>query len=274
MRCAIELCDDEVYLGSEYSSPSNADIQGTHAAVTRFGNSDNDLVPLKNESYALMATGPATGAFHSADMGGSFMGTDDPFSRDSYPINDVMEWRIHLKAPPGAHGFQIHYVFFSAEYDEYIGSEFNDKFYIFIEAASTNQGRRTVINFTECRNPDDYHDFVCDSTMDFCETGERYCYVAINTAHSECCWYDNCPSGRATTDITGTGFTCARNFFIDSESHGSTTGWLVTEWVIEPGEEFDIVFHIHDTSDHILDSEVIIDKFLFVGSADPHTDPV
>jgi hypothetical protein len=110
--------------------------------------------------------------------------------------------------------------------------------------------------------------------MEHCETGERYCYIAINTALSECCWYDYCPDGGWSTDLQGTGFSCATSFFDDSEESGSSTGWLVTEWVIEPEEEFDIIFHIHDTSDHILDSEVIIDKFLFVGSADPHTDPV
>ena len=133
----------------------------------------------------------------------------DPFSSDDYEIHDVMEWTLHLKAPEGAHGFQIHYVFFSVEYDEYIGSSFNDKFYIFIEAQSTNSGQRSVINFTACRDPATYYDFECTAQMTNCSAGEKYCYVAINTALSECCWYGGCPGGTATTDISGTGFTCA-----------------------------------------------------------------
>jgi hypothetical protein len=273
MRCAIELCDDEVYLSGDYSSPSDASTHETHTAVARFGSQSNDLAPLMNGSYVLMATGPALGTLHSRSMGGCEI--QDPFSQDYDEMLDVMEWRLHLKAPAGAHGFQIHYIFLSTEYEEYIGTPFNDKFYIFIEAPSTNQGSRTVINYTACRDPDSYHDFVCDASMEHCEPGERYCYVAINTALSECCWYDGCPQGTWTTDLTGTGYSCAIDEFWDLLSlAGSSTGWLVTEWFIEPEEEFDIIFHIHDTSDPNLDSEVIIDKFLFVGSADPHTDPV
>ena len=57
-------------------------------------------------------------------------------------------------------------------------------------------------------------------------------------------------------------------------TYGSSTGWLVTEWPIDPGEEFTIIFHLHDTADSILDSEVILDKFVFVREVDPGTDPI
>ncbi len=208
-------------------------------------------------------------------MGGTPFGERDPFARYISLSHDVMEWRIHLKAPAGAHGFRIHYVFLSEEYDEFIGTPFNDKFYIFLEAASTNNGERTVINFTRCRNEDTYYDFICDPAQHpYCEEDQHYCYIAINTAFSECCWFRDCPDGTWSTDLSGTGFSCAADRDGDTETFGSSTGWLKTEWVIEPEEEFDIIFHIHDTADHIYDSEVIIDKFLFVGSVDPDTGPV
>jgi hypothetical protein len=57
-------------------------------------------------------------------------------------------------------------------------------------------------------------------------------------------------------------------------TYGSSTGWLYTEWPIEPNEEFTITFHIHDTADAILDSEVILDRFIFVKDPDPGTGPV
>lgn len=199
---------------------------------------------------------------------------NDPFSKDSLEINDAMEWRLHLKAPKDAHGFRIHYVFFSEEYDDYIGTEYNDKFYVFIESPSTNAGARTVINFTACRDPDVYYDFECAAGMSYCADGEKYCYVAINTALSECCWYNGCPGGPATTNISGTGFECAKSESQDDATKGSSTGWLVTEWPVEPEETFDIIFHIHDTSDHRYDSEVILDKFVFVGKADAGTKPL
>ena len=43
---------------------------------------------------------------------------------------------------------------------------------------------------------------------------------------------------------------------------------------VEPDEEFDITFHVHDTADSILDSEVILDKFVFLKEATPGTVPI
>jgi hypothetical protein len=94
--------------------------------------------------------------------------------------------------------------------------------------------------------------------------------VAINTALSECCWLGGCPDGKATTDIGGTGFSCADQGG-DSDTHGSSTGWLMTEWPIEPGETFKLTFHIHDTGDGVFDSAAILDGLQFVGSVTPGT---
>jgi len=276
MRCAVDLCDDAVFLNQQFTSPTNAKTQGAYAAVARFGASSNDLAPLLNGSYALMASGTATGSSHSVAMGGN--GQQDPFPNDKTRTTyDVMEWKLHLKAPKGAHGFQIYYVFLSEEYDEYVGSVYNDKFYIFLEAKSTNNGQKSVINFTKCRSASYAGDKTCDkqlADMGLCAQGDKLCYIAINTALSECCWYQSCPNGKWTTDISGTGFTCAASRLADSAARGSSTGWLKTEWPVDPEEEFDVTFHVHDTSDHILDSEVIIDKFLFVGKAEPGTVPI
>jgi hypothetical protein len=273
MRCAIDLCDDEVFITQDYSSPTGSTLEGTFDAVAHFGEVTNDLAPLYNGSYALVSSGNALALNKSVDKGGSAL--DDPFSPGD-EMNDAFEWRLSLKAPEGANGFEIAYVFFSGEYDEYIGSAFNDKFYIFIEAPSTNGGQRTVINFTACRDPQAYTDFVCDAaTMDYCEDGQAYCYIAINTALSECCWYPGgfgaCPNGTWTTNIAGTGFSCAGSQLTDGPNKGSSTGWLATRWTIEPGEEFDIIFHIHDTADSIYDSTVLLDRFLFMGQVDPGT---
>jgi hypothetical protein len=196
-----------------------------------------------------------------------------------------MEWRLKLKAPEEALGIRIHYAFFSAEYDEYVGTEYNDKFYIFIENSSATQnGQKTVINFTACRDPKTYSDFTCKEDSETCKKGEKQCYIAINTALSECCWKDGCDDGQSLwhTNIGGTGFSCAEESYeettmmgqpnkIKGAQFGSTTGWLVTDWPVTPGEKFDLIFHIHDTSDHILDSEVIIDKVQFLTKVEAGT---
>ena len=68
-----------------------------------------------------------------------------------------------------------------------------------------------------------------------------------------------------------TGFECAASSGSDGPHAGSSTGWLRTWWPIEPGEEFDLVFHLHDTSDGIYDSEVILDEFEFFDEVKPGT---
>jgi hypothetical protein len=290
MACSIELCDSSILLNQTYTSPTvvkQTQIDKTRIAVEHFGDMSNGLAPLMNDSYTLMATGPAEAPIHHVELQGTF-GTkfeEDPFAppQDTYnKCYDVMEWRLHLKAPLDAAGFQIHYSFFSTEYDTFIGREFNDKFYIFIESPSLNGGERTVTNFTKCRDPDEYRDFTCSSdqaAQGLCIKDKDYCYVAINTALSECCWYQGCPNKtEPNTNIDGTGYECGTeandNEHDMCHKHGSTTGWLRTEWPLQPGEEFDLIFHIHDTADGMFDSEVILDKFVFVRKANAGTTPV
>jgi len=285
MLCGVDLCDPAVVLGQDYYSPSGDNTGVTYSAVARFGDVANDLTPQLNNSYSLMASGPANGTNHSSDLlGGGLLGINDPFDTAA-KVFDVMEWRIHLTAPEGAHGFQVSYVFFSEEYDEYISSQYNDKLYIF-KSLPDDDTSRQIINFTACRDPDTYYDFICGAGNPACTEGERYCYIAVNSALSDCCWYPNgssyapnptdpaCPDGTGGTNIGGTGYECADDSSYDTSTNGSSTGWLQTSWPCEPGETFDIVFHIHDTSDGIFDSEMILDSFLFVGESDPGTTPI
>jgi len=272
MACALDVCDKDVLIDHSYASTTGSPTAGTYAAVAQFGDAGNGLAPQVGGSYALMASGPALGTQHSVDVGGS--SGQDPFVKGSSSIYNAMEWKLHLKAPPGANGIRVRHVFFSEEYDDYVGSQYNDKFYMVMEAGSTNGGTPTVINTTACRAPDTYHDFVCSPGMQFCNPRQRYCYIAINTAMSECCWLGGCPNGKTKTSIAGTGFECAESQPSDSAAKGSSTGWLMTEWPIEPGEEFWLTFHVHDTGDGIFDSEILLDGLQFVGSVTPGTWPI
>ncbi len=279
MLCAFDICDESTIDGTGYGSPTGSEIEGTYAAVNHFGSTSNGLAPKLNNSYALVATGPAEGTEHSEDMGGS--SAPDPWANDEYgdsETHDNMEWKIELTAPDEAHGFGFKYVFFSEEYDDFISTQFNDKFYVFLEAPSTNGGEKTIINFTDCREPDSYFDFECGSNQTGCDPGQPYCYIAINSALSDCCWFDGCPEGTSDqvgTDIAGTGYECAASQMQDGPGKGSSTGWLQTTWPIQPGESFTLTFHVHDTSDGIYDSEMILDSFQFLyDSTIPDTTPV
>ncbi|MDJ0765008.1 MAG: choice-of-anchor L domain-containing protein [Myxococcota bacterium] len=288
MRCAIDMCDDAAFESQTYTSPTEAPITDTFRAMARYGDSTNHLAPKLYDAYAVMTSGTAISTDHDIQIApDASMG--DPYSQEGYPIYDVMEWQLRLKAPKNAQGIQITYVFFSAEYDEYVNTSYNDKFYIFLTAPVTTNNVKTVINFTRCRDPDQYYDTTCteaQALIGACEEGEPLCYIAINTAFSECCWYNDCPDGTATTDISGTGFSCAPDQAAEThpngsanpdlgKAYGSSSGWMVTKWPIRSEEVFDLTFHIHDTFDARLDSAVIIDQVLFIiGPVDSGTNPI
>jgi hypothetical protein len=278
MICAFDLCDADVVVQNEFVNlvpMSGCALEDMYEAVSWFGSATNGLAPKKNDSYALMASGIAMGTLHS---GGCTSGSvDDPWSSEGYQTFDAVEWRIAGVAPEEAKGFRFKYVFFSEEYDDYIGTTVNDKFYVLLEAASTNEGAMTLINFTNCREPELYYDFICEAGYPGCVEGEKYCYVAINSALSDCCWYNGCPDGYSSavgTDITGTGFECGSPVGTDGSNYGSSTGWLQTSWPITGGEMFSLTFHIHDTSDQVWDSEVILDSFEFLKDPDIGTVPI
>jgi hypothetical protein len=250
--CSLDVCYDDLLVSAAFSSPSGASIDPAWQAVSHFGNAWNDLAPWAGNSYALLAAGQATGTSHSGGLGG--FSVADPYAKDGYQTYDNVEFTMVLHAPLGALGFSIDYIFFSEEYEEYIGSSFNDKFYIFLTAPVTTQGQKIVVNHTACSNPNAYFDFVDGE-------GNKQCYVAINTAFSE-------PCSNPATNISGTGYECGPG----GSSAGSSTGWLSTSWPIEAEETFTLTFHIHDASDQIYDSEVILDNFKWLGEPfDPGT---
>jgi len=246
--CALGMCFDQYIQSATFSSPSNDTINTAYAVVNHFGSPSNDLAPFEGSSYGLLASGPAEGTSHSSDLSGG-SSVPDPFSPDGYETYDNVEFTVEMIAPPGAVGFSIDYVFFSVEYEEYIGTSFNDKFYMQLTAPVTTGGEKKVINTTQCSNENSYHDIID-------ENGNKLCYIAINTAFSE-----KCPN--VPTDISGTGFECTSDPAFGSSSDGSSTGWLTTSWPIQAGEAFTLTFHVHDTSDGIYDSEVILDNFRF-----------
>ncbi|MCK9461698.1 MAG: choice-of-anchor L domain-containing protein [Proteobacteria bacterium] len=285
LRCALDLCDPDVVLNGdgEYRevttyrlgvADQTCTLDDTREAIARFGDATNDLEPRLNGSYAIMTSGDWDAPLHMTSCSPvpeEDSGTDG-YEYDSNPgaegdvMYDAVEWKLQLRAPEDAKSFSFNYVFFSIEYDDFISSDANDKFYAEIKAASTNDGEATVINFTACRDEEAYFDFECTPDIALtqgCTQGVNYCYVAINSALSECCWYNDCPDGTAETSIEGTGYECAGSQLEETSEHGSSTGWLSTRWPIDGGEEFTLTFHIHDTMDSTRDSAVILDAFRF-----------
>ena len=242
--CALDICYAGIVLGKSVSSTTGADTTGAWEAISHLGNATNDLAPFYGSSYLVMASGYVASSSSHHDMLPGNFGGSDPFASDGYNINDAVEIKVTMAAPPGVTGFSIDYIFMSQEYEEWIGSQFNDKFYIILNAPQTTGGQNTVINFTQCSDPNSYWDYV--------DNGQKWCFIAINTAFSEPCF-------NPMTDISGTGYECSAD--------GSSTGWLTTTWTIQAGEVFTLTFHIHDTSDQVFDSAVVMDNFQWKGGS-------
>jgi hypothetical protein len=243
--CSMDMCYPDLVSGSKWQSPTGSTTSNAWQAIAHYGNANNALNPYSGPSYLLMGTGKWTDKVHEDQPGLGGGSASDPFSKDSLDIYDAVEFSIDLVAPAGATGFSIDYIFMSAEYEEWIGSQFNDKFYIVLTASTTTGGKKTVINSTDCSNPNQYSDGTDPAT------GKKFCYIAINTAFSESCF-------NVKTNIKGTGHECGL-------TGGSSTGWLTTTWPITAGETMNLTFHIHDTSDSDYDSTVLLDNFQWIG---------
>jgi hypothetical protein len=251
--CALDICYPGLQGPASVGGPYGDDVTGAWGAVAHFGAATNDLSPFAGPSYAVLSTGTFSGSSASPQTGdslGNGIETPDPYSlKDAYTdMNDVVEFKVTLTAPTGATGIALDYIFMSAEYEEFIGTSFNDKFYIVLQGPQTTGGVAKVINVTKCSDPGSYFDYE--------EAGVQYCYIAINTAFSEKCSDAFSGAPEPPTDISGTGYACTT---------GSSTGWLTTQWPITSGETFTLTFHIHDTTDEIYDSLVLLDNFRFLG---------
>ena len=64
-------------------------------------------------------------------------------------VNDMIDVKLVLKAPPDASGFQFDFDFFSSEWPDYVCSNFNDAFVAYLTSSSTTGN----ISFDSKNNP-------------------------------------------------------------------------------------------------------------------------
>ncbi len=120
-----------------------------------------DTAPREGCSFAALSSGnvgeretiPGASRSCAGGAGGSFT---DPMPRwygdremqaDGANICDLAQVELELTAPADAHSFSFDFRFFSAEYPDYIGSQYNDTFYAILQADSTHDGQPTNISF-------------------------------------------------------------------------------------------------------------------------------
>ena len=160
---------------------------------------------------------------------------------DEQSVHDYVELKLNLKVPTNAQSFSFNFNFLSSEYPEWVGSEFNDKFLAILDSGAFKGN----ISFDKKKNP-----------------------ITVNVGFFDAC--DSAPicSGMKTNSCTpnkvkeldGSGYELDDG---TGTRQGGGTGWLTTTAPVVPGENATLRFIIFDEGDHILDSAVIIDNFVW-----------
>jgi len=222
---AMELCD-----GSLLSVDLQEVQPVQHGVVDGYGQSYR---PQVGASMATLATGGISPQ-EDKDQGGTYdVSTTHPSPKgnpadgcgqaDPSQVQDMVKLTLRLKAPEAANAFQFDFNFMSAEFPEFLCTEFDDTFLAFIES----QNLTGNISFDEKDN-----------------------VISINTGFFDVCGQQLSPNCQGNQDLVGTGY----------DNRGGT-GWLTTKAPITPGEEFSLTFYLFDEGDAELTSQVLIDNF-------------
>jgi hypothetical protein len=161
---------------------------------------------------------------------------------------DYTELVLSLKAPSNVTSFSFNFQFFSAEYPEYVCTEFNDKFLVLMESKNEFQ-EPTNIAFDMQMNP-----------------------ITVNNGFFTICTNDtskpqtqNCT--KPVSELAGTGYDKVEMLPFPipipgaDQPVGGSTGWLTTTAPVTPGETITLHFIIFDEGDGILDSAALVDNF-------------
>lgn len=172
-------------------------------------------------------------------------------------VNDVIDLKLELKAPPNASGVRFDFNFYSGEWPAYICSSFNDGFVAYLTAKGFNGGKPDNMSFDKNNNPVSVNNGFFDRCTPNVKTG-----CAPNATPGT----STCPGGESELLGTGFGFTdqWCKAFAgggSDASTNGGATGWLTSQAPVQPGETFTLELMIWDTGDGILDSSVLIDNF-------------
>jgi hypothetical protein len=177
-------------------------------------------------------------------------------------VNDMIDVKLVLKAPPNATGFRFDFDFYSSEWPNFVCSNFNDAFIAYL----TSRAVTNNISFDSNGDP------IAVNTNFFNRCTPNTPVGCLSTTYMS--GYDGPPINTSTcssgpSELMGTGFGDTLDTQCDttnvSATLGGATGWLTTQAPIGSGEEFTLEFMIWDAGDGFLDSSVLIDHFQWIG---------
>jgi hypothetical protein len=183
---------------------------------------------------------------------------------------------LRIRTPANAQSFSLRTNFMSAEFPEYVCTEFNDFFVVLLDSAWSGQPA----------NP-------ADKNLAFYVNGQNMRYpVGVNLAHGNTGLFTVCQNGATgcmgsvagsintcagAGELVGTGMELAETSGAPCQAApvdqiGGGTGWLTTIGNVNGGEIITLRIALWDTSDPILDSLALMDNFQWsIDPSDPGT---
>ncbi len=172
---------------------------------------------------------------------------------------DLTELAFDIQVPQNAKSFSFEFAFFSAEYPEFICTEYNDRFIAVLESTALTT---SMLPMGQCKmntaRP------TCNISYD--AMGQP---VTINNGFFDVCDsysglnFDDQPVSNTCTKpsslLAKTGFDRADPLW--GNRVGGGTGWLKTTAPVKPGETIKLRFIVLDEGDARYDSSVLIDNF-------------
>lgn len=223
-------------LGSNVPAPTFNAMAGLSSGAARRPTDSGYVYPDGNgfSDPANKAFAPLS--FTSQHGGG--LPSKDECPKGAPNVFDSVKLSVTLRAPSNALGISFRSRFFTAEYPEWICTQFNDFFLVLLSSINYNY----IIPF--------------DQNIVFDTLGNP---VSVNNG-----FFTTCQPNALVPQ-----FTCPFNntALINSgypETNAGATGWLTTVAPIQPNETFTIDFVIFDVGDAKWDSLVLIDNFTWV----------
>jgi hypothetical protein len=183
--------------------------------------------------------------------------------------NDSVMLRLKLRAPTNAKSFSFNSYFMSAEYPEFVCSNFNDQFIVLVDTPTPptpipNPVDKNLMTYNDGNQkwPIGINIAAGTDLFSVCETQQQ----------SPNCWDTSVSSNSCflgAAQLAGTSFgkdnsTC---------TVGGGTFWLTTSGNIVPGGTLDLRIVVWDVGDHILDSLAVLDGLQWLPNATvPGTD--
>jgi hypothetical protein len=249
-----------------------------------FGDS---IVPSGGESLVVLSSGRAAASDHTAptfasfeqgqDLGTSVTAPTDwlaanlnkfPTSCELDPdapppgtdANDSAMLKLRVRVPTNARSFSTRIFFFSAEYAEWVCSDYNDFFVALLDSAGEgNPSDKNIAVYDDGQAlwPVGLNILtVAPGLFSVCESGFVGCQAGLQNVWHECAAGPELLAGTGF-DAVDAGESCNGAGF----PVGGGTGWLEMSGNVEPGEIMDIRFALWDSGGHLFDALVLLDDW-------------